>query len=116
MIIYSDHKKPIGFTRQARCGCTIQLVIDTEPWRTTIINVLNDYALEAPYAGDSFRMVRDDNKSRWLVKAKSSIEPDLWVDIAEVRENEEGLAIFELLRIRPKYDKRRPSRREKHSN
>ena len=112
MIIYSDHKKPIGFTRQARCGCTIQLVIDTEPWRTTIINVMNDYALEAPYAGGSFRMVRDDTKSRWLVKAKSSIEEGLWVNIGEVRENEEGKAIFGLLRIRPNYEKKRGACRD----
>ena len=49
MIIYSEHGKAIGSTRRSPCGCMTELVIQGEPWRTMIANVLVDYALVAPF-------------------------------------------------------------------
>ena len=115
MIIYSEHKKPIGSTRKSPCGCSTQLVIQGEPWRTMLNGVMDDYFLVAPFEGESFRIDSTEDPHRWLVKAKSALEENLWVNVAEVVEDEEGLPIFSLMRIRPQYTNRRRSRREKKS-
>ncbi|MDO4280400.1 MAG: hypothetical protein Q4C56_02095 [Peptococcaceae bacterium] len=114
MHIYSEHKRPIGATRQSPCGCMTEVVIQGEPWRTMMDNVLIDYALRPPFGeAHCYRIDRDDDAGRWLVKAKSALEDDLWVDIAEVKCDEENLPVLSLLRVRPKYAGRRRSSREK---
>lgn len=108
MIIYSEHGKALGATRRSPCGCMTQLVVQAEPWRTMLANMLVDYALNAPFSeANTYRLDRDDDNNRWLVKAPSALENELWVDIAEVRENEAGLPTLSLLRIRPNYTGRR---------
>ena len=91
MIIYSEHGKAIGSTRRSPCGCMTELVIQGEPWRTMIANVLVDYALVAPFEADCY----------------------LWVDIAEVVVNDAGEPVLSLLRIRPAYNGRRAKRHAK---
>lgn len=117
MIIYSEHGKAIGATRRSPCGCMTELVIQMEPWRTMLGGVLTDYALNAPFGANTYRIDPAEEAGRWLVKAKSALEKDLWVNIAEVVENEEGLPVLSLLRIRPQYSGRRTRIRErKQSN
>lgn len=113
MIIYSEHGKAIGATRRSPCGCMTELVIQMEPWRTMLEGVLTDYALNAPFGANTYRIDQTEETGRWLVKAKSALEEGLWVDIAEVCENEEGLPVLGLLRIRPKYSGRRTRIRER---
>lgn len=114
MIIYSEHGKPLGATRRSVCGCMTELVVQAEPWRTMLANILADYALNAPFGeSNTYRLDRDDENDRWLVKAKSALEQELWVDVAEVRENEAGQPTLSLLRIRPNYAGRRKRPREK---
>ena len=111
MIIYSEHGKAIGSTRRSPCGCMTELVIQGEPWRTMIANVLVDYALVAPFEADCYRIDSTVDPQRYLVKAKSALENDLWVDIAEVVVNDAGE--LSLLRIRPAYNGRRAKRHAK---
>lgn len=116
MIIYSEHGKAIGATRRSPCGCMTELVLQAEPWRTMLANVLADYALEVPFSEPhTYRLDRDDDNERWLVKAKSVVENGLWVDVAEVREDEAGLPTLSLLRIRPNYTGRRRRPRERRT-
>ena len=114
MIIYSEHGKAIGTTRRSPCGCMTELVLQAEPWRTMLQGVLTDYALEAPFGqAQSYRLDWDEAEQRWLVKAKSMLEEGLWVNVAEVRENEAGLPVFALLRVRPHYSGERKGRGRK---
>lgn len=113
MNIYSEHSKVIGATRRSPCGCMTELVIQGEPWRTMIANVLVDYALVAPFEADCYRLVETEDPTRYLVQAKSALETSLWVNIAEVIENDAGQAILSLLRIRPAYSGRRAKRHAK---
>ena len=99
MIIYSEHGKAIGATRRSPCGCMTELVLQAEPF-------------SEPH---TYRLDRDDDNERWLVKAKSVLENGLWVDVAEVRENEAGLPTLSLLRIRPNYTGRRRRPRERRT-
>ena len=116
MIIYSEHGKAIGATRRSPCGCMTELVLQVEPWRTMLQNVLTDYALEVPFGeANTYRLDWDEEGERWLVKAKSVLEKELWVDVAEVREDERGLPVFSLLRVRPRYSGRR-KRRDRKTN
>ena len=117
MIIYSEHGKAIGATRRSPCGCMTELVIQAEPWRTQLCGVLTDYALEAPFKEpNTYRLDATEESGRWLVKAKSTLEANLWVDVAEVVENERGEAVLSLLRIRPNYSGRRRRPREKRKS
>ncbi len=116
MIIYSEHGKAIGSTRRSPCGCMTELVIQGEPWRTMIANVLVDYALVAPFEADCYRIDSTLDPARYLVKAKSALEPDLWVDIAEAVEDENGRFVLSLLRIRPQYSGRRATRHAKRQS
>ena len=113
MIIYSEHGKAIGSTRRSPCGCMTELVIQGEPWRTMIANVLVDYALVAPFEADCYRIDSTMDPQRYLVKAKSALENDLWVDIAEVVVNDAGEPVLSLLRIRPAYNGRMAKRHAK---
>ncbi len=114
MIIYSEHGKALGATRRSPCGCMTQLVVQAEPWRTMLANILVDYALNPPFnEPNTYRLDRDEENDRWLVKATSALESGLWVDVAEVRENETGLPTLSLLRIRPNYTGRRKRRSER---
>lgn len=114
MIIYSEHGKPLGATRRSPCGCMTELVVQAEPWRTMLANILADYALITPFnEANTYRLDRDESGERWLVKAKSALEEGLWVDVAEVRDNEAGGPTLSLLRIRPQYAGRRTRIRDK---
>lgn len=116
MIIYSEHGKAIGATRRSPCGCMTELVVQVEPWRTMLANVLTDYALEAPFnEPHTYRLDRDEDNERWLVKARSTLEQGLWVDVAEVCDDENGQPTLSLLRIRPHYAGRRERRHAKRT-
>ena len=78
-----------------------------------IANVLVDYALVAPFEADCYRIDSTMDPQRYLVKAKSALENDLWVDIAEVVVNDAGEPVLSLLRIRPAYNGRRVKRHAK---
>lgn len=113
MIVYSEHLRAIGSTRKSPCDCLIQFSVQVEPIRTMLRNTLNDYALNIPYENDTYRVERDEEGDRWLVLALSALEKDLWVPVAEIVENEENMPILSLVRIRPQYENRRRTCRER---
>ena len=107
MIIYSEQGRAIGATRKSPCGCMTELVIQTEPWRTQLAGVMCDYALESPFkTPDTYRLDTLED-GRMIVKAKSMLQEGLWVDVAEITLDEEGMPVLSLLRIRPQYKGRR---------
>lgn len=119
MNIYSDRGTVIGATRRSPCGCTQEAIIASEPWRTQLVNMCDDYALTPPYEGGAWRLVEDSSKSaddsaaRWELWAKSLLEEGLWVPVAELVEDAQGRAVLGLLRVRPQYAGRRPRRKHR---
>lgn len=105
--VYSEENRLIGPVELSACKCLKVLYIKYEPYRTMLLNALNDYALYAPYAPDGYRLnlVETVEKSYYEVLAKSYLEEELWVKVGEVIKNEEANWQFSLSRIRVKYTK-----------
>lgn len=106
-LVFSEEARPIGQVEASPCGSLIVLYISNEPYRTMVINALNDYALYAPYAPNGYRLrlVETVEKSYYEVLAKSYLEETLWVKIGEVHQEDGEKAIFSLSRIRVNYNK-----------
>ena len=71
MIIYSERRQGDRCDASFSLRMHDELVLQAEPWRTMLANVLADYALEVPFSEPhTYRLDRDDDNERWLVKAE----------------------------------------------
>lgn len=106
-VVYSEEGWVLGEVKTSPCSCLSVLYLRTEPYKTMVFNAMTDYALEAPYEENGYRLasVSDVDKSFFEVLAKSVLEEDLWVKIGEVHWSDdlEEKAVFILGRIRVNY-------------
>ncbi len=109
--VYSSDDHPVGFIERSSCGRNRRLNIRFEPYRTQLAGVLTDYALAPVFGDDSFRL-RTNDSGEDDVLAQSILEKGLFVPVGRIYLDGDTHR-FELVRVRPRYDNRRPRRKRR---